>query len=340
MSTRIQLRRGLSTDWFSTNPVLSEGEPGVETDTGFIKIGDGAKDYNSLPYASTALGSSVAGLRIITTGEPVAPPDGVLQLYSKDVGGRSMITQKGPHGLDMILQPHFGSNTIQSIMCNVGATTPFAFNTTVVAGGSVGYTPPSAISTGSISYATPATANQAAFIQTGYACFMRGQEGKPGGFHFRSRFYLPDASYDTTGAGIGSYLAIGLTSTTNLIITGSDSITSGANALFKRVSTPTMNEANWYFHTGDNTSVGQTKMDTGLPFVANSSYFIEIFTAPGSDTVYWSILNETNGGKRSGSTSTSLPPYYTLMRPILAIKTLNAVIRKIALSSFYIEADR
>jgi hypothetical protein len=340
MSTRIQLRRGISTEWFNTNPVLTEGEPGVETDTGFIKIGDGVKNYNSLPYASTALGSSVAGLQIITTGEPIAPPDGVLQLYAKNVGGRSMLTQKNHNGLDMILQPHIGSNIIQLVTCNTGSTTPAVLNCSVGTSGSAGYIPPSVSNSGCISYATPATANQSSYIQTGSNCFMRGDEGKPGGFHFRSRFFLPDASYNTTGAGIGSYLAIGMSSTTNLAIAGDDNITSGANALFKRVSTPTLHESNWYFHTGDNTLVGQTKVDTGLPFSANSSYYIEIYIAPGSDTIYWSIINESTGGKASGSTSTTLPPMYTLMKPVLAIKTLNAVVRKIALCSFYVESDR
>jgi len=30
---RIQLRQGLSSEWVTSNPVLSIGEPGVESDT-------------------------------------------------------------------------------------------------------------------------------------------------------------------------------------------------------------------------------------------------------------------------------------------------------------------
>ena len=52
MSTivKIQLRRDTSLNWSTINPVLSEGEPAFETDTGKLKFGDGSTNYNSLPY--------------------------------------------------------------------------------------------------------------------------------------------------------------------------------------------------------------------------------------------------------------------------------------------------
>lgn len=45
-----QFRRDTAASWKAKNPILSEGEPGLELDTGKIKIGDGAKGWNSLPY--------------------------------------------------------------------------------------------------------------------------------------------------------------------------------------------------------------------------------------------------------------------------------------------------
>lgn len=50
MASKIQIRRGLSSDWSSHNPVLSSGEFGIETDTKKLKIGDGSTSYNSLDY--------------------------------------------------------------------------------------------------------------------------------------------------------------------------------------------------------------------------------------------------------------------------------------------------
>jgi hypothetical protein len=45
---RIQLRRGTGSEWSAQNPTLALGELGYETDTGNVKIGDGASSWNSL----------------------------------------------------------------------------------------------------------------------------------------------------------------------------------------------------------------------------------------------------------------------------------------------------
>ena len=54
MANRIQLRRDHSTNWTRVNPVLSDGEPGLEIDTNKVKYGDGATAWRDLPYASGA----------------------------------------------------------------------------------------------------------------------------------------------------------------------------------------------------------------------------------------------------------------------------------------------
>jgi hypothetical protein len=56
---KIQVRRDTAANWTLANPVLAAGEPGAETDTGSIKIGDGIRNWTSLPYvAGVTLGSS------------------------------------------------------------------------------------------------------------------------------------------------------------------------------------------------------------------------------------------------------------------------------------------
>ena len=50
MAYRIVLRRDTSTNWTTNNPVLLLGEPGYETDTNSVKIGDGELKWNDLPY--------------------------------------------------------------------------------------------------------------------------------------------------------------------------------------------------------------------------------------------------------------------------------------------------
>ncbi len=51
----IQLRNGTSALWTTNNPTLAQGEPGVESDTGLFKIGDGVTDWVNLAYPFTAV---------------------------------------------------------------------------------------------------------------------------------------------------------------------------------------------------------------------------------------------------------------------------------------------
>jgi len=53
MAVRFQLRRDTAANWANTNPILALGEPGVETDTLRVKIGDGNTAWNSLGYSIT-----------------------------------------------------------------------------------------------------------------------------------------------------------------------------------------------------------------------------------------------------------------------------------------------
>lgn len=50
MSSRIQLRRSLGSQWSNVNPVLAQGELGYEIDTGRFKIGNGESNWDTLPY--------------------------------------------------------------------------------------------------------------------------------------------------------------------------------------------------------------------------------------------------------------------------------------------------
>jgi hypothetical protein len=47
---RVQLRRDTALAWNTVNPVLADGEMGIETDTRQFKIGDGVTNWNTLSY--------------------------------------------------------------------------------------------------------------------------------------------------------------------------------------------------------------------------------------------------------------------------------------------------
>ena len=50
MAQQIQIRRDTATNWSSANPILAQGEFGLETNTGKLKIGNGTSAWNSLTY--------------------------------------------------------------------------------------------------------------------------------------------------------------------------------------------------------------------------------------------------------------------------------------------------
>jgi hypothetical protein len=71
---KILFRRDTAANWLSTNPTLSAGEIGLESDTGKIKLGDGSLDWDSLDYFYGSLEgadyveSLIAGTGLTITG--------------------------------------------------------------------------------------------------------------------------------------------------------------------------------------------------------------------------------------------------------------------------------
>ena len=62
MATQIQVRRDTAANWTLSNPILAQGEQGLETDTGKVKFGDGTSTWSALPYS----GSGVLTLDAVT----------------------------------------------------------------------------------------------------------------------------------------------------------------------------------------------------------------------------------------------------------------------------------
>ena len=57
MAHQIKFRRDTAANFTSSNPTLAAAEPGYETDTGKVKIGDGSTAWTSLAYLVGASGS-------------------------------------------------------------------------------------------------------------------------------------------------------------------------------------------------------------------------------------------------------------------------------------------
>lgn len=88
MATRIQVRRGTTSDWNTANPILSEGEFGYNTTLDKFKIGDGTSTWSVLEYVPTSadLSTSLGDyIELIEKGaaDGVAELDGSYNVLTK-----------------------------------------------------------------------------------------------------------------------------------------------------------------------------------------------------------------------------------------------------------------
>ena len=62
-----QFKRGTAQRWIEVNPVLLQGEPGFEYDTGKLKIGDGFTPWLALPYINDVDVSGQEEIIVVST---------------------------------------------------------------------------------------------------------------------------------------------------------------------------------------------------------------------------------------------------------------------------------
>lgn len=60
--SEVQLKYFRAAEWRNSNVILTRGEPGYESDTGKMKIGDGGTRWNRLPYFNTSSPVSTTAL--------------------------------------------------------------------------------------------------------------------------------------------------------------------------------------------------------------------------------------------------------------------------------------
>ena len=88
MLVRIQQRRGTASEWTTTNPILADGEIGIETDTDKYKIGDGATTWSLLPYNVNLAYIAANYIPIIAAGAPTG-------IATLDATGNIPVSQLG-----------------------------------------------------------------------------------------------------------------------------------------------------------------------------------------------------------------------------------------------------
>jgi hypothetical protein len=75
MLFKFQGRRGTPEQWAAQNPILADGEPGIESGTGKFKIGDGATAWSNLSYYLNQDAMQIYINEAIANADPIGPED-------------------------------------------------------------------------------------------------------------------------------------------------------------------------------------------------------------------------------------------------------------------------
>jgi hypothetical protein len=336
MATTIQLRRGSALAWQAANPILAEGEMGVESDTLAYKIGDGMTAFALLPYRQIT--GVYPSLLLEGGSDPGAPAADHLLLYAQSFAGRMMPKWLGPSGLDTAAQPAFFNNGIQMIA--PGGSTTFSV-LGMAAPGVAGTVSHPAITVGGLRLQTrrgivtsAATAGSASELRTAaLQCYRGDNTGGMalGGFFTATRFSV-SSTVPQQRAAVGLWGSTGSTlvtlspsTLTNCIIAGWDSTDSNLNVMHNDASGTC------------------TKIDLGASFPAtdpNAVYELMLFAAPNSNSVGWRVKRLDVPATAAGTITSDLPALSTLLSwHAYANNGTTAAAVVLELMRFYLETD-
>lgn len=307
MAQRMQQRRGTAAAWTSANPVLLEGEIGLETDTMNYKIGDGITAWNTLSYKG--LQPTMEGITYdAVPTDPSTPAAGHMQSYAFSSAGRLLPKIKGPSGLDTFMQTALFGNGIHFILPGSGTAL------TALGG-------PSMASVGTISHpvlttsnlvtqtcrfvcTSAATANSVADLRTSLHRIWRGNSSGLGGFYHRTRFSVETAVTNQR-------LYVGLLNTTAALST-----TQAPSALTNAIGMGyDSGDPNMYIIHNDGTGTA-TKIDLGSNFPTNDNsvmFDFNLFCPPNETFVNYSVKNLKTGHVVEGTITTDLPAESTFL---------------------------
>lgn len=342
MADKIQFRRDTSANWSSVNPILAQGELGLELDTARYKIGDGVTAWNTLSYGS--LSGVVPALSMEATTDPSTPGAGQLVFYAKSIGGRIMPKWVGPSGVDTPVQPFLAGNKV----CRWNPSG----NSNAVPGVD-GYLALTAVGTATaravattntfsrmrrIGYVSAATAGSLVSLRHAVGQISIGDGSGFAGFHKVTRFGCSDAA---TVAGARQFLGISASGSAPTNVEPStlvNCIGVGHGAADTNLK---------IFYGG---SAAQAPIDLGANFPVNTlsvdMYEFSLFSPPNQNgVVYWRVVRLNTGHVAEGvlpiGNGVNLPSTTTLLVPLWAYRTNNTTALAVALDivSDYFETD-
>ncbi len=275
---------------------------------------------------------------VIAAVQATAPsnaPSGSAGLYVDKRAGRELWFQRASTGAARsVLQVPFNKTFTQITPQSSTSVRTIGAGAAATTAGTVSH--PGATTNGYFTQLQQSTGGLSGSAYTGNV-FERGAASDLGaGFFFHSRIYLPDASYNETGASTGCRINAGLFSGA---MAATDRHTAANSVTFNRCS---VNggaiDTNWQFVASDGATA--KTVDTGLAFTAQHVYDVFIWCPAGSSTIYGRIEDVTAGTSAEVSVAENLPGASTPMAAVVDLRTVDSVTRNLQFSRIYCESDK
>lgn len=299
---------------------------------------DGAKQVSVNRWNEDHVITSKLDIPVLTS-DPAAPVDGFCNFYAKKIGGRTMLMQMGPSGLDTSLQPNLGGNKVALWMPPGNATTvPGVFGMAALTALGTATARTVAVTNmltrmTRLGYVSAATAGSLSGGREAAAKYTLGAGGSLGGFFYRTRFGVSDAAA-VTGARMFVGLSASTAAPTNVEPT----------TLVNSVGVCQLSTSNNLQIYCAGASAGANIADLGANFPANTLsadvYELSLFSPPAGGQVYYRVARLNTSFVAEGSFTTGLPTSSTLLcHQIWRCNNATALAVGIDICGIYMETD-
>lgn len=276
-----------------------------------------------------------AELSLPLVAAPATPASNVLNIFARKLGGRMMLAQIGPSGLDTTFQPNMGGNKCALWMPPGGSTgVPGVFGMAALT--TIGTATSRTVATTNLlqrmtrlGHVSAATAAGLSGAREAVAKYTTGAGGLLGGFYVRYRFAPSDAA-----AVAGARMFVGLAANT-AAPTNVDPTT-----LTNVVGVAQIAASNNLQIYGAGATVG-TPVDLGASFPANgnvAAYELTMFSPPSGGS-HWQVTRLDTGDTATGTFAASPLGTVLLCHQLWRTNNATALAVGIDICGIYIETD-
>lgn len=263
---------------------------------------------------------------------PATPGASTMRMWGKQRAGRIIPCTLSPDGAQHTIQEALFSNSVQIMLPNTGTTVPTAFGNTWTGRASTGtLSHPTLATTNGLTkmrrmtFTSGAVAGQGYGIQGTFNMNYLGNAAGQGGFFFFCRF-----GFTTYSAAARVF--IGLTTQNAAYGATEPSTVNNTVGLLKDSTDGTVSFAM--------RGTAVTKNGTFTP-ATGAVYDFTMSCAPNSTTVYYRLVDETNGTTifDNLSTSTNAPAVNTLLYPWAWVGASTALTQVMDIAKLYVASD-